>query len=82
MAIKICESEFKWAWKKIYITHVTEKHCLVNGCGKETLSYWITMSTHVIRHPNYWRKILNEAVNRKWAEKKQSATGHSIFILK
>ena len=76
------EQRFRHVWKLLCSTWIKNRHCLLRGCGRETLAYWVRESCHDSQPAWLCRSVLMEAVNRGWAIKRQSSSGHSIFILK
>lgn len=75
----LSEQEFRYGWKILHKIRDT----LAAGCGRDTVMYEAHKRCHVWHSPNFYRKVLNEACRRGWAEKKkkEDGTGYSIFIL-
>lgn len=77
------EQRFRYLWKAIWRVWREQGHCLRLGCGRETFWFWVwTTSNAVLARPAELRSALMEGVRRGWCVKKQSPTGHSIFLMR
>lgn len=72
------EERFRWGWRVLWKLWRSEhNHCLVRGCGRDTLAYWVRRVCNVVEHPSFWRAVLKEAVRRGWAVETQELMTHS-----
>lgn len=79
---KRSQERFRYGWRLICAVWHKNRHCLERGCGRVTFQYWVRETCHVLLPGWFYREVLVEAVKRGWATKKQSVSGHSIFIIK
>ena len=81
-ALVMPEQRFQHGWRLLCRTWHKNGHCLRLGCGRETLAGWVRESCHELYPAWFYRQVLMEACSRGWATKRQSNSGHSIFIIK
>lgn len=86
----IGQHAFGTYWSIIELVWRDNRHCMFEGCGRDTFRYWVKKTLEryncwdVLHHTsnNFWRRVLMEGVKQGFCTKSQSRSGHSQFHLR